>query len=71
MEVFEISVGDETFLSAEEGLAHPIETQILECNLYGKNTFMRNELFFFMGENGPEELSRIEMSKILIHSEDD
>jgi len=70
MEVFEISVNDETFLSAETDLAYPIETQMLECNLYGKNTFLRNEQFFFMGEDGPEQITRAEMSKILIQSED-
>ena len=70
MEVFELTIGDEVFLSSPHKLEHPIETQILEVNLLGMNTFFRGEMFFVMGEDGPVEVSRIEMSEILINSED-
>jgi len=70
MEIYEITINDEVFVSMDTDYEGTIDTVILENNLYGKNKFLRKEFFHRFTEDGPEKITRIEMSKILIHSED-
>ena len=70
MEIFEINVGGVVYVGMESDYEGMINTTILEPNLCGKNLFLRNEFFHHFTEDGPEQITRAEMSKILIHSED-
>jgi hypothetical protein len=66
MEIFEINIGGEVYVSMDSDYEGMINTTILEPNLYGKNLFLGREFFHRFTENGPEQITKEEMQKILI-----
>jgi len=71
MEIYEITIDGEVYVSMECGEPEfPINTTVLENNLYGKTKFLENEIFLKFTEEGPEELLPDEMKAILLENKE-
>jgi len=58
MQIYEINICGEVYVSLSEPLAEHIETQILEANLYGKNLFLKNDDFYHFTLDGPKKVEK-------------
>ena len=67
MEIFEITIDDEVYISMDTDYFGIINTIVLESNMYGKVKFLDKDFFYIMSEEGPIAVSGIEMAKILLH----
>ena len=71
MEIIEIHLDGEVYVSSQTELMETeISTQLIENNLWGKNTFLRNDIFCHFTEHGPQYISREEMTQILMEHQE-
>jgi hypothetical protein len=70
MEILEINIDGEVYVSMDTDYHGIVNTTILESNLYGKTQFLRKEFFHHFTEDGPKPVTREEMEKILIQHKD-
>ncbi len=59
---FELTIGNEVFISTPEEINIPLEVQIVENNLYGMTTFLGNEFVYHFSLAGPKRLSKEEIT---------
>jgi len=70
MDILEITIDGETYVSMDTDYFGLVETSILEANLYGKTKFLKKEFFHHFTENGPQPVSRETIQQILIQHKD-
>ncbi len=70
MDILEITIDGETYVSMDTDYYGMIDTTIMEANLYGKNEFLRKEFYHHFTENGPQSVSKETMQQILIQHKD-
>lgn len=71
MEIYEIDLGEEVYIGLDTPeYSGEINTILLEANLYGKMKFLKKEYFQKFLINGPIDITREEITKILYEHKD-
>jgi hypothetical protein len=64
MKIFEIDLGERVFISSDEEISIPVETELLEPNEWGMLKFLKNKSFYEFKDDGPEKISKKKIKKI-------
>ena len=66
MVIYELDINGEVYVSSnEETLKLPINTELVENNIYGYRIFLSKKYFKRFTEEGPKAIDRKEMENIL------
>lgn len=71
MDIYEIDIGGEIYVGLDSPeYSGSINTILLEANLYGKTVFLKKEYFQKFLVDGPVNMTREEITKILYEHKD-